>query len=88
LVLGENISQAAQFVQSGAADVGIIALSIAMSEPMQRTGTYWLVPRDSYPPLEQGAVLLKRAGPAAKAFHERLRGVEARKIFAKYGLVR
>lgn len=88
LVLGENISQAAQFVQSGAADVGIIALSIAMSEPMQRTGTYWPVPRASYPPLEQGAVLLKRAGPAAKAFHERLRGVEARKIFAKYGLVR
>jgi molybdate transport system substrate-binding protein len=87
LVLGENISQAAQFVQSGAADVGIIALSIAMSEPMQRTGTYWPVPRESYPPLEQGAVLLKRAGPAAKAFHEWLRGGEGRKIFAKYGFV-
>jgi len=84
LVLGENISQAAQFVQSGAADVGIIALSIALSEPMQRAGTYWPIPRESYPSLEQGAVLLKRAGPGAKAFHEWLRGVEARKIFAKY----
>jgi len=85
LVLGENISQAAQFVQSGAADVGIIALSIAVSEPMQRTGTYWPIPKESYPPLQQGAVLLKRAGAGAKAFHEWLRGVEARKIFAKYG---
>src|SRR5262245_16451969 len=85
LVLGENISQAAQFVQFGAADVGVIGLSIAMSEPMQRTGTYWQIPRESYPPLQQGAVLLKRAGPAAKAFHEWLRGVEGRKIFAKYG---
>jgi molybdate transport system substrate-binding protein len=85
LVLGENISQAAQFVQSGAADIGIIAVSIAMSEPMSSTGTYWLIPRDTYPPLEQGAVLLKRAGPAAKAFHEWLKGPEARSIFEKYG---
>src|SRR5262245_48879453 len=46
LVLGENISQAAQFVQSGAADIGIIALSIAISEPMQRTGVFWVIPRD------------------------------------------
>ena len=86
LVLGENISQAAQFVQSGAADVGIIALSIAVSAPMQRAGTYWPIPPESYPPLEQGAVLLKRAGVGAKAFHDWLRGAEARKIFAKYGI--
>jgi molybdate transport system substrate-binding protein len=88
LVLGENISQAAQFVQSGAADVGIIALSIAVSEPMQRTGRYWPIPRESYPPLEQGAVLLKRAGAGGQAFHEWLRSGEARKIFAKYGFGR
>ena len=85
LVLGENISQASQFVQSGAADIGIIAMSIAMSEPMQRTGVYWQIPRESYPPLEQGAVLLKRGGPGAKAFHEWLKGTAARKIFEKYG---
>ena len=87
LVLGENISQAAQFVQAGAADIGIVALSSAMSEPMQRAGVYWRIPPESYPPLEQGAVLLKRAGPAAKAFHDWLRGPEARKIFEKYGFV-
>jgi molybdate transport system substrate-binding protein len=85
LVLGENISQAAQFVQSGAADVGIIAVSIAQSEPMLRTGFFWLIPRDTYPPLNQGAVLLKRAGPAAKAFHDWLRKPEAKSILSTYG---
>ena len=85
LVLGENISQAAQFVQSGAADIGIIGLSIAMSEPMQRTGVYWVIPRDTYPRLEQGAVLLKRGGPGAKAFLDWLKSEPARMILQKYG---
>jgi len=85
LVFGENISQAAQFVQSGTADVGIIALSIALSEPMRGSGTYWQVQRDLYPRLEQGAVLLKHGGAGAKAFHDWLRGETARKTFEKYG---
>src|SRR5260370_558882 len=85
LVLGENISQAAQFVQSGAADIGIIALSIVLSAAMRETGRYWVIPADLHPPLEQGAVLLKRAGPAGKAFHEWLRRPEARRILEKYG---
>jgi len=84
LVLGENISQAAQFVQSGAADIGIIARSLASSEPMAG-GRQWVVPENMYPRLEQGAVLLKRAGPDAKAFYEWLRLPESRKIFEKYG---
>ena len=85
LVFGENISQAAQFVQSGAAEIGIIALSITMSEPMRRTGVYWTIPRETYPALKQGAVLLKHGGAGAKAFHEWLRRAEARKILEKYG---
>jgi molybdate transport system substrate-binding protein len=85
LVLGENISQAAQFVQAGAADIGIVALSIAMSEPMQRAGVYWRIPPESYPPIEQAVVLLKRAGPGAKAFHDWLRRPDARRILEKYG---
>jgi len=85
LVLGENISQAAQFLQSGAADAGIIALSLAVSGPMQKAGRYWLIPSEMYPRLEQGAVLLKRAGSAGRAFHEWLRGPEPRRIFEKYG---
>jgi molybdate transport system substrate-binding protein len=86
LVLGENISQAAQFVQSGTADLGIIALSIAMSAPMRASGSYWIIPRKNYPPLEQGAVLLKNAGPAGKSFHEWLRSASAKKIFEKYDI--
>ncbi|MBI2150784.1 MAG: molybdate ABC transporter substrate-binding protein [Acidobacteria bacterium] len=74
LVLGENISQAAQFVESGAADIGIIAISIAASEPMSRMGRHWRIPQNMYPVLDQGAVLLKRAGSGGKAFHEWLRG--------------
>src|SRR5438876_9233727 len=85
LVLGENISQAAQFLQSGAADAGIIALSLAVSGPMQKAGRYWLIPSETYPRLEQGAELLKRAGSAGRAFHEWLRGPGARRIFEKHG---
>ena len=58
LVLGENIAQTAQFVESGAADVGIIALSLAIAPAMRDKGRYWQVPLDAYPPLEQGGVIL------------------------------
>jgi molybdate transport system substrate-binding protein len=85
LVFGENISQTAQFAQSGAVDIGIIALSIAVSAPMREAGRYWVIPADMYPLLEQGAVLLKHAGPAGKAFHQWLHGAEAQRIFFKYG---
>lgn len=59
LVLGENISQAAQFVESGACDVGIIALSLALAPTMKAKGTYWEVPADAHPALDQGGVILK-----------------------------
>jgi molybdate transport system substrate-binding protein len=85
LVLGENISQAAQFVQSGAADIGIIALSIALSRPMRETGRYWMIPESMHPPLEQGAVLLKHAGPAGKNFYAWLQRPETKRILEKYG---
>jgi len=84
LVLGENISQAAQFVQSGSADIGVIALSIALSDPMRNAGRYWLIPPDTYPRMEQAAVLVK-PGTAARAFCEWLRGAKARKVLEKYG---
>ncbi len=51
LVLGENISQAAQFVESGAADVGIIAMSLALAPLMQAAGHYWEIPADTHPPI-------------------------------------
>ena len=50
LVMGENISQAAQFVESGASDAGIIALSLAMAPTMKAAGKYWEVPADAHSP--------------------------------------
>ncbi len=59
LVLGENISQTAQFVQSGNAEVGIIALSLALAPAAKESGVYAEIPADSYPPIQQAAVILK-----------------------------
>jgi molybdate transport system substrate-binding protein len=60
LVMGENISQAAQFVQSGNAQAAILAYSVVLS-PALREGRNWPVPRETYPPIEQTAVVLKSA---------------------------
>jgi molybdate transport system substrate-binding protein len=59
LVLGENISQTAQFVQSGNADVGLLALSLAVAPAMQDSGRYVEIAADEYPPLIQAVVILK-----------------------------
>ena len=85
LVLGENISQAAQFVDSGNADVGLLALSLAKTPTMH--GKYELVPTDSYPALRQAAVVLRRSSrkDAAKRFLEFLKSSDARAILDKYG---
>jgi molybdate transport system substrate-binding protein len=91
LVLGENISQAAQFAQSGAADIGVIALSLAMTDTMKAQGRYVEVPLDSYPKIEQGAVLLKQATKAghrdaARAFLDMLRSDQGRGVLKRFGL--
>ena len=89
LVLGENISQAAQFVESGAADVGIIALSLALAPPMQAAGHYWEIPADSYPPLEQGAVILMggKNQEGAKAFLSFIQGAQGQAMMKHYGFL-
>ena len=56
IVIGENISQAAQFVETGNADAGIVALSLVMSPKLEKVGRYFEIPTDIYPPLEQGAI--------------------------------
>jgi molybdate transport system substrate-binding protein len=61
LVLGENVSQAAQFVESGNAQAGLIALSHALSPAMKSKGRYWTVPLDAYPLLNQAAVVLSHS---------------------------
>ena len=89
LVLGENISQAAQFVESGAADVGIIALSVALAPPMQAVGHYWEIPADAYPPIEQGAVILMggKNQESAKTVLSFIQGAEGQAIMTRYGFV-
>jgi molybdate transport system substrate-binding protein len=89
LVLGENISQAAQFVESGAADAGIIALSLALAPRMKAAGRYWEVPADAHPPIEQGAVVLagSKNRDGAKAFLSFIRGVEGQAIMQRYGFI-
>jgi molybdate transport system substrate-binding protein len=58
LVTAENIAQAAQFVDSANADAGLISLTSAMTPRLQADGTYFVIPRDLYPPIEQGAVIV------------------------------
>ena len=66
LVTAENIAQAAQFVDSGNADAGLISLTSALTPQMASSGAYFIIPRDLYPPIEQGAVIVsnttQRAG--------------------------
>ncbi|HUO17542.1 MAG TPA: molybdate ABC transporter substrate-binding protein [Verrucomicrobiae bacterium] len=61
LVLGENIAQAAEFVESGNAQVGFVALAHAAAPSMQGKGKYWEIPADAYPPLAQGVVVLSHS---------------------------
>jgi len=58
-VLGENISQAMSFVASGSADIGVVALSLALSPALKDKGRYVEVSPDTYPPIQQAAVVLK-----------------------------
>jgi molybdate transport system substrate-binding protein len=89
LVLGENVSQAAQFVESGNADAGVVALSLALAPTMAEAGRYALVPIDSYPPIEQGVVVLDAAGDpdAARAFVDFVLGPDGRAVLDRYGFL-
>lgn len=88
-VLGENISQAAQFVESGNADIGVIALSLAIAPNLVDKGRYAIVPIESYPRLEQGAVVLKASADpeAAQAFLDFVLGPEGRTVLDRYGFL-
>jgi molybdate transport system substrate-binding protein len=87
LVMGENVSQAAQFAQSGAADVGLIALALARSPALEAAGTSVDVAAGSYPPIAQGAVVLESSPrkAAAQRFVDYLQTPAARKMLEAYG---
>jgi molybdate transport system substrate-binding protein len=87
LALGENIAQAAQFVESGAADVGLIALSLAMAPTMKDRGRFWEVPADAFPRIDQCGVELTWAKDkaATKVLCDYLTGEHGRAVLRKYG---
>lgn len=87
IVLGENIAQTAQFVQTGNVDVGIVALSLVTSPKLSNAGKFYEIPESTYPRLEQGAILTKNgaANPVAKTYSAFLRSDRARAIFDRYG---
>ncbi len=87
LVFGENISQATQYASTGAADMGILALSLALSPELQKQGSYFLIPADSHTPLEQAYVVLKPGSqnPAAQAFASFVSSASAQAVLKEYG---
>ena len=89
LILGENISQAAQFIEYGACDIGIIAFSLAVAPAMKSKGTYWEVPAEAYPALEQAAVILKssKQQESAQSFLAFLKGAQGQEVMKRYGFV-
>jgi molybdate transport system substrate-binding protein len=87
LVLGENISQAAQFVQSGNSEAGIIALSLALAPALRTSGDYFEIPASFYPAIEQAAVMLRasRNKDAARQFVAFLRRPEIVRLLQDSG---
>jgi molybdate transport system substrate-binding protein len=86
-VLGENISQAAQFAESGGADVGLLALALALSPALKSSGTYIDIPESWHPPIAQAAVVLSssRQKPLARQFIDYLKKPDTLRILQSYG---
>lgn len=87
LVFGENISQAAEFVLSGSADLGIVALSLVLAEPVRDVGAWTHIPLDAYPTIRQGGVVLKGAQDieAARTVRDVIMSPQGRAVLARYG---
>jgi len=85
LVLGENVSQAAQFATSGNAQGGIIAYSLALSPQVSALGEFALIPQEWHLPLRQRMVLLKTANADVRDFYTFLQSAPAREILQRYG---
>lgn len=89
LVYGENIAHTAQFVQTGNAQVGIIALALAVNPELAKRGGYWLIPDKLHEPLEQGFIITKRAegNALARRFADYMGSKLVRAVMTKYGFV-
>lgn len=89
LVLGENISQTAQFVQTGNVDVGVVAMSLVLSPKMSGVGHWVEIPSALYPPLVQAAVVTKAgaANPLAREYVSLLESAPVRQVLQRYGFL-
>ncbi|MFN3495770.1 MAG: molybdate ABC transporter substrate-binding protein [Hydrogenophaga sp.] len=85
LVVGENVSQAAQFATSGSAQGGIVAQSIALAPVVAQRGRFALIPDTWHQPLKQRMVLVRGAPPAARAFYAYLSTPAAQAVLQRYG---
>jgi molybdate transport system substrate-binding protein len=88
-VLGENISQAAEFVESGNADAGILALSLVLSPGLKGKGRFWRIPEDLYAPIQQGVVLVRASQnpQGAQAFLDYIKSATTAALLERYGFV-
>ena len=86
-IVGENIAQTYQFVKTGNAALGFVALSQVMSDGRISSGSAWVLPASLYSPIRQDAIVLKAAEhqPAARALMAFLRSDSARQLMASYG---
>ncbi|HKB90694.1 MAG TPA: molybdate ABC transporter substrate-binding protein, partial [Opitutaceae bacterium] len=89
IVLGENIAQTAQFVETGNVDAGIVALSLVLSPKLKGVGRYYEIPSALYPRLEQAAVITKKgaSNAAAAEYLAFLKSPAARSVFDAYGFI-
>ncbi len=85
LVLGENISQTAQFATSGSTQGGVIALSLAKAPSVAKLGTFELIPETWHQPLKQRMVMVKGAPDVARAFYDYIGTPAAQEIMVRYG---
>ncbi len=87
IVMGENISQTFQFIETGNADAGIIALSLALAPAAANQGKYFVISPASYDPIDQAAIVLKSSAHKAEArrFLEFLKTPEILQLMKKYG---
>jgi len=87
LVIGDNITQTAQFVETGNADAGFVALSLLLSSNYKNKGSYHEVPAALYDPLNQGAVVTQHgaANPAAKRYLAFLKSRDAKQVLERFG---
>jgi molybdate transport system substrate-binding protein len=90
LLYGENVEQPALYVFGGAADIGVIALSLALAPQMHDAGRFWQIPLDAYPRIKQGGLILKSSKNIEmdRCFRNLLLGDQGREVLVRYGLRR